>query len=78
MTNREWLNSLSNEEFYKWLFEDSGCYSEYNQDTHEYEYKFRSYYPTRYDIIGRFTDSHCGMLDWLNEERSNEVGLNNE
>lgn len=70
MTNREWINSLNNEEFCKWLFEDSGCYTAYNQDTHEYEYKFYSYYPTRNDIVCRYNNSYGGMIEWLNEERN--------
>ncbi len=70
MTNREWLNTLNDDEFCKWLFDDSGCYTEYNPYTHEHEYKFYSFYPTRKEIICRYNSSYDGMLEWLNEERN--------
>lgn len=70
MTNREWLNSISDDEYCKWMFSDHGYYQAYNEETHEFEYKFYSYYPTKCEICHEYANSYEGMKEWLKEERS--------
>lgn len=64
MTNREWLNSLSNENFMRWLFEKSGFVI-----FKDGKWYCKEYYPTRYDICNSSTHSYDALEKWLEEER---------
>lgn len=63
MTNREWLNSLSNEDFIYWLFEKS-----YFDENFKPINQVR---PTFKDIKNNYLDSKQGLLEWLDEEHYN-------
>ena len=61
MTNREWLNSLTNEEFASWI-----C------DGEEFDYeKNEPFQPSpKWDYLQhRYTSSKGGLLIWLKQER---------
>lgn len=68
MTNREWLATLTNEEFVAWL-----CDETFSTITDENKVIYnRNYYPTRKKIALAFTDSRGGLLAWLEAEREGE------
>ena len=69
MTNREWLNSLSNENFMFWLYEKTGI--KYFKDDKLYCFE---YYPTKHDITAASTHSQLALQEWLDKERD-ETGL---
>lgn len=61
MTNKEWLNSLTNEEFASWI-----C------DGEEFDYEKNENYPPSpkwSTIQGQYTSSKLGLLIWLKQER---------
>ena len=61
MTNREWLNTLNNEDFVKWCL-----------DREVIDFKtFKSENPSpRLETIKySYTSSRGGLLDWLGKER---------
>ena len=61
MTNREWLNSLTDEEFTSWMCDDE-----------ELDYEKNENYPPSpkwATIRGRYTSSKLGLLIWLKQER---------
>ena len=61
MTNREWLNSLSNEDFIKWCLDP---------EVVDFKtLKSENPSPRLESIKYRYTSSRHGLLDWLNEER---------
>ena len=61
MTNREWLNSLSDEDFVKWLTE--------NEIFDEKAYKCLEPTP-KYDTLKwRWTSTALGLTEWLKQER---------
>ena len=68
MTNREWLNTLSDEDFAKW------CVSEEQTDYNTMEV----YQPCpRLNTIKFWsTSSYDGLLKWLKEERQCQVEKN--
>ena len=65
MTNREWLNTLSDEDFTKWCLYEAQNF--FNRKTNEYD--IVQPYPTLHTIKISFTSSYDGLLKWLNEER---------
>ena len=61
MTNREWLNSLSNEDFANW------CVS---AELHDYETNtFKQPSPKLDTIKYSYTQSEAGLIEWLGQER---------
>lgn len=65
MTNREWLQSLSDEDFAKWCINKGGGW--FNPQTKKNEY-FPPY-PTLHYIRSGSTSSYDALLKWLGEER---------
>jgi len=63
MTNREWLNSLTNEELVEWLFKESSSHFNYQKGDYEIDY----IHPTKYEISWNYTQSELGMKQWLEE-----------
>lgn len=66
MTNREWLNSLSDEDFAKW------CVSKEVDTLVYYDLpcvRFDEPTPRLDTLKGLFTSSSAGLLKWLKEER---------
>lgn len=70
MTNREWLATLTNEEFVSWLCDDT-LFTTYT-DGNSVSYN-RFHYPTRKGIALMFPDSRIGLLSWLEAERKGEI-----
>ena len=70
MTNREWLNSLSNEDFIKWLYN--------HEEPTPYEYEGNTFYkceqPTpKLETIARgSTHTRMALKKWLDEERKDD------
>ena len=61
MTNREWLNSLTDEEFASWA-----C------DEEEFDFKNNVYAqpsPKRRRLEFKYNDAKGGLLMWLKQER---------
>ena len=65
MTNREWINSLTDEEFADWAT---------GEDAWDYQ-SMRPFglYPHRRNIESQTTSSYHGILFWLRQERVSEV-----
>jgi len=62
MTNRDWVNSLSDEDFVKWCLDRDFWDSEKSNlsDPH----------PRLETIKFSYTSSRYGLLDWLSKERN--------
>lgn len=70
MTNREWLATLSDEDFIFWMTEHRGCESDWNTETGIYEIvSVYPFYPTKYEICAFHTNSNTRLLEWFKEER---------
>lgn len=65
MTNREWLATLTDEEFIEWLFNDSS----WDWET----MSSRKISPTFREVSSTNISSRGGMKIWLKEERKNET-----
>ena len=63
MTNREWLNTLTDEEFADWATYEDTYFIE-NGVINIY-----GIYPHRRNIENMCTSSYGGILDWLKRER---------
>ena len=78
MTNREWLNSLSNEDFVEWLFEIDKL--DLNKtDDGKWDVKVIGLYPHFQNMIGNTIDAKLTISLWLEEERVkiNDTTTNN-
>ena len=66
MTNREWLNTLSNEDFAKWCLSEE-CFEWLGG------YKTKIIEPTpKLETLRRnYTSSYDSLIKWLDEERIN-------
>ena len=61
MTNREWLSTLTDEEFADWLT---------GEDTYNWrDNEFYGIYPHRRNIERQYASSYLGILDWLGKPR---------
>ena len=72
MTNREWLSTLTDEEFVEWALGDYVSvylYSENNQI--EWFRPPQSYSPTLMEIVSNTTSAKIKLKEWLKEERKN-------
>ena len=70
MTNREWLSTLSDEEFYLWLYEKQSVYYKENPLTKKLEIKpLGNYSPTLWEITSNSTQSQTTLLNWFKEKR---------
>ena len=68
MTNREYLETLSDEDFVKWLFDEG-------------HYIFRgiqNYDPTMRYISRLYNNSEYGLLQWLKQERQERSDSNSK
>lgn len=79
MTNREWLNSLSDAELSSWLCETSAIIGygtkivQVNNEPKEMKIaQFDNLYPRLRDLVGRYSSSNLGIEKWLSEERNND------
>jgi len=65
MTNREWLNSLTDEDFIKWLI-DSETFDEKT---------YKCFEPSpKYDTLKwSWTSTALGLAEWLKEERKTKA-----
>ena len=61
MTNREWLNSLTDEEFADWATGED-CWN-------PSERKYEGLYPHRRTIESMYNSSYGGILAWLREPK---------
>ena len=61
MTNREWLNSLSDDDFAIWCIEAE----EFNSEAT----KFKQPTPRLHQIRFSYTSSLYGLKEWLKQER---------
>lgn len=77
MTNREWIQSLTNEELAKWLCETQSQLIGWKETTlatgdrmqlAEYD----RLYPRLHELTSRYSDSTLGLAQWLGEERKHE------
>lgn len=70
MTNREWLGTLSNEEFVEWVLNDYKTMWLYARGYKiEWSRLPQSYSPTVAEIVSSTTDAKITLKEWLNEER---------
>lgn len=63
MTNREWLNTLTDEEFADWC-----------TDVDVYDFvkgKYVGIHPHRANIVRMCNSGYCGILGWLKEDKIN-------
>ena len=67
MTNREWLATLSDEDFAAWLLQDEVIDFTHTIDNHIYETKQPS--PRMRTIALLSTDSSKAIEEWLKKER---------
>ena len=67
MTNREWLNSLSNEDFVKWIYAEET--RTWNPDTKETLVFAPNYSPCLNEIVRLWTSATFRLQQWLEEER---------
>lgn len=78
MTNREWLNSLSNEDFVEWLFgfDKLNLYKTYEG---KWDVTIKSIYPHLQTFIGGTNNARLAISLWLEEERVkiNDTTTNN-
>ena len=65
MTNREWLNTLSDEDFVKWCLAEGNMVFDFAKN----DYEIMQPYPTLHTIKYSFTSSYDALLKWLGEER---------
>lgn len=70
MTNREWLNTLSNEDFVKWCLNEENTIIRPSY-TADKMYKICEPTPKLETIKYQYTSSYDGLLKWLDEERIN-------
>ena len=61
MTNRDWLNSFTDEEFASWVCDEEVCDFENNV--------YIQPSPKLNTLIFRYNDSKGGLLIWLKQER---------
>jgi hypothetical protein len=66
MTNREWLATLSNEDFVNWLYAEQSIF--YDPTTFEVVAK-AVYYPTKTEVTMGWNSYSERLLQWLGEER---------
>lgn len=70
MTNREWLSTLTDEEFVEWVMGDYMSAYFYTEDNQiEWFRPPQSYSPTVVEIVSRTTNAKIRLKEWLNEER---------
>lgn len=67
MTNREWLNSLSNEDLVNWIYADETHI--WNPETKEDIVFAPSYSPCLHEVIRTWTSATFRLKQWLEEER---------
>ena len=79
MTNREWLNTLTNAELSSWLCETSEIIGYEpkivkidNEPKNMLVAQFDNLYPRLRDLVGRYSSSYLGIEKWLSEERNND------
>lgn len=68
MTNREWLNTLSNEDFAKWCLKEETVRHIFDKSKN-ISYEINEPTPKLETIRKEYTSSYDGLLKWLNEER---------
>lgn len=66
MTNREWLATLSNEDFVNWIYAEKSIF--YDHRALKVVEK-AVYYPTLTEVTMGWNHYSGRMLQWLNEER---------
>ena len=66
MTNREWLATLTDEDFVNWLYAEKSIF--YDHRTLKV-IEQAVYYPTLTEITMGWSSYSGRMLQWLNEER---------
>ena len=66
MTNREWLNTLSNEDYTRWIFEHSSIY---RVDTRSQTIYYDSLYPRLREVYATYVPGDMRFLDWLKQDR---------
>ena len=74
MTNREWLNNLSNEDLVKWLYVEHT--RTFDPQTLEEIVFMPECSPSLHEITVQWTSAEYGLLKWLEEERKNENQIN--
>lgn len=67
MTNREWLNSLSNEDLIKWIYAEET--RTWNPNTNEMLVFAPNYSPCLNEIVREGTSSTFRLQQWLEETR---------
>jgi hypothetical protein len=66
MTNREWLATLSDEDFVNWIYAEKSIF----HDPKTFKVVEQAvYYPTKTEITMGWTSYSDRMLQWLGEER---------
>lgn len=61
MTNREWLNTLSDEDFAIWATQNNLWDYANNKPIQPY--------PTRDGVVSQYSSPRAGLLKWLGEQR---------
>jgi hypothetical protein len=66
MKNREWLATLSNEDFVNWIYAEQSIF----YDTITFKVVEQAvYYPTLTEVTMGWNSCSGRLLQWLNEER---------
>ena len=67
MTNREWLNSLSNEDLVSWIYAEGTM--TFNIKTMQYKIYAPNYSPCLAEIVAGAISNRLCLKKWLDEER---------
>lgn len=69
MTNREWLNSLSNVDFVRFIFADRSFYETIDKDGKATKIILCEPSPVLKEVVDNYNSASARFLQWLDENR---------
>lgn len=67
MTNREWLNSLSNDDLMRFIFLDRSFYETIDKDGKASKIVLCEPSPVLKEVVDNYNNAPARFLQWLNE-----------